>query len=262
MSQENLDATADQPDDHGLARARELVNAAAHVLVFTGAGMSAECGIPTFRGAGGLWNRFRAEDLATPTAFARDPRLVWEWYGWRRGLVTSSRPGRAHAAVAERAARGGLTVVTQNVDGLHERSARDRGVPPHHTIALHGSLFRTRCTDCGNVEWDESTVDSSGEETLPRCELCGSLLRPDIVWFGEALDPELLERAFRSAREADVCIVVGTSARVEPAASIPRVTRAGGRAVIEINPESTSVSSRERLAFRGGAEDWLPRLLE
>ncbi|HET9012860.1 MAG TPA: NAD-dependent deacylase, partial [Gemmatimonadaceae bacterium] len=211
-------------DEEALARARSLVREATAVVALTGAGVSAESGVPTFRGAGGLWNQYRAEDLATPQAFLRDPRLVWEWYGWRRDLVMRCAPNAAHHALA-RASRDNenVRVITQNVDGLHAAAG---GSPP---IELHGSLFRMRCTGCGARRDDRDPIDASSRETLPQCQWCGSLMRPDIVWFGEPLDPDVLGEASRLASVADVCLVIGTSAIVYPAAGLAELTaRAGG----------------------------------
>ena len=178
-------------------------------------------GSPTFRGKGGLWHSHRPEDLATPEAFHRDPRLVWEWYGWRRELIARSRPNPGHRALAGwTLARARVTLVTQNVDGLHEAAAREvadgRKAAPALPIELHGSLFRVRCTRCPHRAQDRTAVDASDSEALPHCPQCGALLRPDVVWFGESLDAALLDCAFRAAEEAEVCLEVGTSALVQP----------------------------------------------
>lgn len=247
-----------------LEEARRVLAGARRVLVLTGAGVSAESGVPTFRGPEGLWRTHRPEELATPEAFARDPRLVWEWYGWRRTRVGACRPNAGHDAIARWAlSRDGVALVTQNVDGLHEVAAREAGADPAPALPLelHGSLFRVRCTRCPHRGSDRSAIDATGPETLPRCPDCGALLRPDVVWFGEALDPEVLERAFRLAREADACLVAGTSAVVHPAAALPVATaRAGGR-VVEVNPEPTPISSLARPALRGSAAGLLPAVL-
>lgn len=200
------------------------------IVVFTGAGVSAESGIPTFRGAAGLWRNFRSEDLATPQAFARDPKLVWEWYEWRRGLVREAQPNAAHQAIARlEEALGSVTVVTQNVDGLHARAGS------RELIELHGNLFRVRCTAEGHV--GEATEPFP--QVPPRCA-CGALLRPDVVWFGEMLPPGAIERATERIREADLLLVIGTSGVVYPAAGLVAVHR---NLSIEINPEASGVSS-------------------
>jgi NAD-dependent deacetylase len=248
-----------------VAEARALLADARTVLVLTGAGVSAESGVPTFRGPDGLWKSYRAEDLATPEAFERNPRLVWEWYGWRRQLVGRCQPNAGHEAVARWALRrDGVAIVTQNVDGLHEAAARtaapeqpDAALP----LELHGSLFRVKCTRCAHRAADRGRIDAESAATLPRCPECGALLRPDVVWFGESLDPAVLERAFALAEAADVCLVAGTSAVVHPAASLPvMTTRAGGR-VIEVNPEPTPLTSLAAVALLAGAAATLPELL-
>ncbi|MDF1504736.1 NAD-dependent protein deacylase [Roseisolibacter sp. H3M3-2] len=256
-------------DAHDVARARALLRDARRLLVFTGAGVSAESGVPTFRGAGGLWKSFRAEELATPAAFARDPRLVWEWYAWRRTLVAACAPNAAHVAIARHAAaHPGTTVVTQNVDGLHQRAAADvaahaRGAAP--VVALHGTLFGERC-----VRWPACptrgalapAVDASSVDTLPRCPACGALLRPDIVWFGEPLDPADLDAAFDAARGADACLVVGTSAVVQPAASVAAAAAHAGAPLVEVNAEATPLSALATVTLRGRAAEVVPAVLD
>lgn len=228
-------------------------------MVLTGAGISAESGVPTFRGAGGLWKTYRAEDLATPEAFARDPRLVWEWYGWRREIVASCAPNAAHRALAIAAReRSAFRVVTQNVDGLHAEAAGPDGPRP---LELHGSLFRTRCTRC-DARWDDrQRVDATSLTTLPHCNTCGSLARPGVVWFGESLDAEVLGEAVQLASASDVCLVIGTSAVVHPAAGLADMTRRGGGRVIEVNVADTPLTGAASIAIRGTAVDVVPTLL-
>lgn len=223
------------------------------VVALTGAGISAESGIPTFRGPGGLWENHRPEELATPGAFARDPLLVWRWYEWRRNLVRQASPNRAHEALArlERvlAADGGMTLVTQNVDGLHRR-AGSRSI-----LELHGNLFRVRCPGEGIVE---ERMDPLGE-LPPRC-LCGRLLRPDVVWFGEMLPPGVLEAAIGAVRDADLLLVIGTSGVVHPAAGLVTMLEAGE--AMEINPEQTPISELARFSIQGGASEVVPAIVE
>ncbi len=254
------------------------------LLAFTGAGVSAESGIPTFRGPEGMWRNKRPEDLASPEAFRRDPRGVWEWYQWRRARVAGCRPNEAHLTLASWAWAGGLRVVTQNVDGLHDLALENmRPVPPGPQgvagsspdpgpgrlpsrgapvppVRLHGSLFHTRCTACGNeapYPWEEG-----GEgDGPPTCGRCGAMLRPAVVWFGEALSPEDTDRAFQWATEASVTLSIGTSAFVFPAAQIPLTTLANGGTVIEINPEVTPLSSQSTLHIRAPAALAVPALL-
>lgn len=250
-----------------LAAARAAVGRASRVVVLTGAGVSAESGVPTFRGAGGLWNAHRPEDLASPEAFARDPRLVWEWYAWRRGLVAACEPNAAHLALARFAlARAGTLLVTQNVDGLHHRAAALEAGPgrdpsPAYPIEVHGALHRDRCSECGRRTPALARVDARERASLPRCEACAGLLRPDVVWFGEALDAEQLDTAWEASARADLCLVIGTSAVVYPVASMPDVTLEAGGAVIEVNPEVTPLTPKATWSLRGSAAALVPRIL-
>ena len=223
---------------------------ATYVAALTGAGISAESGIPTFRGAGGLWNDYRPEDLATPQAFARDPRLVWEWYAWRQGLVAAAEPNAGHRALVDLERLTTVTLVTQNVDGLHARAGSS------DPIELHGSLWRVRCTECGN----ERAIDAP-IEGLPTCEECGALERPGVVWFGESLPEEPFEIALQAVSRAQVVLVVGTSGVVQPAASLVEIGRARGAMVIEVNPEA-SPGGRNRIALAGHAGTILPALVD
>ena len=215
------------------------------VVVFTGAGVSAESGIPTFRGAGGLWRNFRAEELATPEAFARDPATVWEWYEWRRDLIRQAEPNGAHRAIAR---LDDALVVTQNVDGLHARGGSRR------LLELHGNLFRVRCVH-GHTTRD---APDPFAELPPRCE-CGALLRPDVVWFGEMLPPGAMERATDAIREADLLLVVGTSGVVYPAAGLVAVHHGLS---IEINPQASGVSSACTYAIPSTAGDAVPPIVD
>ncbi|HTO77438.1 MAG TPA: NAD-dependent deacylase [Thermoanaerobaculia bacterium] len=228
---------------------------ACRVTVLTGAGVSAASGIPTFRGPGGLWRDFRPEELATPEAFARDPATVWEWYAWRRELVARARPNRAHEVLAEWSRRfPRFTLVTQNVDGLHERAGTE------NVVRFHGSLWEVGCAsacDGAPRRWSDARVPFP--EMPPRCEHCNGLLRPGVVWFGEPIDPEVFERAL-AALDCDVCLVVGTSAVVYPAAGFAGEARRRGAFVAEINPETTDASERVDLAITDTAEIALDRL--
>jgi NAD-dependent deacetylase len=254
--------------DRSLDGARRLLGQARNVVFLTGAGISAESGVPTFRGSGGLWNSRRPEELATPEAFRRDPRLVWEWYAWRRGVVAACAPNPGHLSLARflHARRREAILVTQNVDGLHRLAAiqeAGRGEPAAALpLELHGSLFRDRCSGCGVVREAAEPVDARSEATLPRCEACGSLLRPDVVWFGEPLDPGVFGAAHRAASGAEVCVVIGTSALVHPAASLPLATLAARGSVVEINPEETPLTRRASHALRGPAAELVPRMLD
>jgi NAD-dependent protein deacetylase/lipoamidase len=228
------------------------LKSARHVAVLTGAGVSAESGVPTFRGAGGLWEGFRIDEVATPEAFARDPRRVWEFYEARRRAVRAACPNPAHRALA---AMEGIfddfLLATQNVDGLHARAGSRR------IVELHGSLSRSRCMVCGTC--------AEGLEPFltlpPACGSCGGLLRPDVVWFGELLPLEAWRAAESAAQRAEVFLVVGTSAEVYPAAGLALFAAGSGAAVYEINPEATALPIGLAGAIRAPAGQILPKIL-
>lgn len=233
--------------------AGRILAGARRVVVLTGAGVSAESGLATFRGAGGLWEGRRVEEVATPEAFERDPASVWRFYDARRVAAADAAPNPAHLVLASMEASGrfdSFVLVTQNVDGLH-RAAGSRRV-----LEIHGSLWRVRCVDCGAEEEDRRVPLA---DIPPRCA-CGGLLRPAIVWFGEPLPADLLEEAFAEAAACDACFVVGTSALVHPAASIPLEAAAAGAAVVEVNPDPTPLSARCRVSVRAAAGDALPAI--
>jgi len=239
----------------GVYRARELLEEATAVAVLTGAGISAESGIPTFRDAlTGLWENFKPEDLATEEAFAANPKLVWDWYAWRRALVAKARPNAGHRALVEIErgciARGvDFTLVTQNVDGLHRYAGSQR------VLELHGNIRRVKCFGSHHpVEtWPEA-------DDAPACPRCGSLLRPDIVWFGESLPPDAYAGAIAAARTCDVFLCVGTSTVVEPAASLPFMAIQSGARVIEVNPFPTPLTPNATISLAGAAGEILPKL--
>jgi NAD-dependent deacetylase len=235
-----------------LERAGAALRAARRVAVLTGAGVSAESGIPTFRDAQtGLWARYSPEELASPQAYARDPELVWQWYAWRLELCREAAPNAGHTALAALEGVRSLTLVTQNVDGLHQTAGSQ------NVIELHGNIRRARCERC------ERTRDLEPNETLPpTCHACGSRMRPNVVWFGESLPRLALERAWQAFADCDVALIVGTSGRVQPAASLGEVARQSGATVIEVNPEATPLSARADVVLRGSSAVVLPRLLE
>ena len=225
---------------------------ATRVAVLTGAGISAESGVPTFRGQDGLWKRFRPEELATVEAFLKNPTLVWEWYNYRRRIINEVEPNPGHRALAElERLVPDFAVITQNVDGLHQRAGSRR------VIELHGNIMRSRCMNCGKV-YTELQFES-GE--VPRCS-CGGLIRPDVVWFGEMLPQDNLEQAYHYARTASVFLTVGTSALVQPAASLPLEAKAYGAYVVEINPETTPITHAVDEHISGKAGEILPKLVE
>jgi NAD-dependent deacetylase len=235
-----------------VAKAKDWIAQARAIAVLTGAGISAESGLPTFRGPGGLWRNFRPEQLATPEAFHRDPQLVWEWYDWRRSIHAKCEPNAGHRALAELEQRASeFLLITQNVDSLHERAGSRR------IVHLHGSLWRVRCLVCGG-EGDNTQVPL--DPLPPRCA-CGGMLRPDVVWFGEPLPQASRERALQAAYSADVFLVAGTSSVVYPAAALPHVAKQHGARVIEVNLETTELSAVADITLRGTAGEILPGLV-
>jgi NAD-dependent deacetylase len=221
------------------------------VAVLTGAGISAESGVPTFRGEGGLWHNYRAEDLATPLAFRKNPQLVWEWYNWRRGLIGACQPNAAHWTLAEMERYfDEFVLITQNVDGLHHLAGSQQ------LVELHGSIWRMRCTRMCQSPWEDRAVPLP--ELPPHCPACGALARPDVVWFGESLPGEALNGAFVAAQSCHMMLVIGTSALVQPAASLPVVALQSGAYVVEINPQQTPLSNAVDKAIRQQAATALP----
>jgi NAD-dependent deacetylase len=235
--------------------ARECLAQARRVTVLCGAGLSEESGIPTFRGESGLWRTFKAEELATPEAFVRNPKLVWEWYEWRRELISQARPNLGHYALAalERKLGDGFTLITQNVDGLHNRVGSQR------ILKIHGDIWWTLCTGCRKVATD---LRVPLPELPPRCEQCGAMLRPGIVWFGEPLPEKTWQQAEAAASNCEVMIVAGTSAVVYPAASLAPLARRKGARLIEINREETPLSGAADITLRGPAGEILPQLVD
>ena len=226
---------------------------AGRVVALTGSGVSAESGIPTFREAQtGLWERYDPQELATPEAFASNPRLVWEWYEWRRHLVAEAEPNPGHLALAELGRRiPGFTLVTQNVDGLHGRAGS------RNVIELHGNILRSKCSLEDEVVQPEEHDDS----VPPRCARCGASLRPDVVWFGELLPFEALEAASEAARECDLLLSIGTSSLVYPAAALPYEALENGAALVEVNPSETPLTPHADYSLRGSVNEVLPNLL-
>lgn len=231
------------------------------MLVLTGAGVSAESGMPTFRGEDGLWKNYRAEELATPHAFARNPELVWEWYAWRRERLAECRPNPGHLALARwMGSRPGVTLVTQNVDGLHEAAAdavaRELGHALPAPVKLHGSIVHDRCTKCAHraaaAEW---------KGTIPTCPRCGASLRPDVVWFGETLPADQLTMASQAASQAAVCLAVGTSGVVYPAAGLAYEALGRGAKLLVVDPGPTALDRDADVILRGPAGEVVPQLL-
>ena len=240
--------------DEQISLARAHLASARNVTILTGAGISADSGVPTFRGTDGLWRNFRAEDLATPEAFERDPQLVWEWYNWRLELIATKQPNAAHDALAtlEQRWTDRMWLITQNVDGLHRAAGSQR------LSEIHGNIWKVRCTGCGVISENRKIP----LPLPPTCQLCRALLRPHIVWFGESLWEEDLRRCEEVLRACDLLLVIGTSGVVYPAAGFASVAKQAGAYVIEINLESTPQSDLVDLSLQGRAKDVVPLLLE
>ena len=232
----------------------ETIKQAQHVVVFTGAGISAESGVPTFRDAQtGLWAKYDPVELATPEAFQSNPKLVWDWYAWRRELINKVKPNAGHVALVELAqCVPQLTLITQNVDGLHQQAGSE------NVIELHGNIHRIKCASKQNIveNWQQL------EGTPPQCPLCDDNLRPDIVWFGEALPVDAISNAFAAAEQCDVLLSIGTSSLVQPAASIPLAALEHGATVIEINPNPTPLTAQVTFSILGQAGQILPTLVQ
>ena len=232
----------------------EILNNTTRVAVLTGAGISAESGIPTFRGENGLWKKYRAEELATPTAFSQDPKLVWEWYDWRRGIISPKEPNPGHKTLARwEKVFPDVSLITQNVDGLHQKAGSK------NILELHGNIWKVRCTEEGTLS---ENTETPLKDIPPSCSKCGALLRPHIVWFGESLDPAVLHNAFLLSSSCEVMFVIGTSAVVQPAASLPLSAAEAGAKVVEINIDPTPLTSYADFSFRGKAGDILPLIDE
>jgi NAD-dependent deacetylase len=236
-----------------LSLIQRKLSSARSLTVLTGAGISADSGVPTFRGTDGLWRNFRAEDLATPEAFTRDPRLVWEWYNWRRELIATKRPNPAHDAVAQMERQfEQFWLITQNVDGLH------RGAGSRKLSEIHGNIWMVRCTQCRGLTENRDVPLA----IPPLCVTCGGLLRPHIVWFGESLAEEDLRRSYTALKSSDLCLIIGTSGMVYPAAGLASIAKESGAFVAEINLDSTSHTGLVDAALQGRAKDLVPLLLE
>ena len=231
----------------------ERLQKAFSVVVLTGAGMSAASGVPTFRGKEGLWNGFQAHELANVQAFLENPKRVWEWYRWRRGLVRQAKPNQGHEALVDLEKYfPEFAIVTQNVDNLHQRAGSK------NVVELHGNILRDKCIDC-NYEAGEQSGET--DEAFPKCPVCGENLRPGVVWFGETLPVEALSAAQNDAAESEILFSVGTSGLVEPAASLPYLAKGNGAYVVEINPEETPLSGVANEYFPYRVEKFLPDLV-
>ena len=221
------------------------------IVFVTGAGISQESGIPTFRGKDGLWRKYDPMQLATIDAFYEDPKLVWEWYEERRANILTAKPNAGHFAISELAKFKEVIVLTQNIDGLHQRSGS------RHVLELHGSIIRIKCTVCDFKD----NITTSFDSLPPKCK-CGSILRPDVVWFGEGLPQDVWGEAISHAQTCDVMIIAGTSLVVSPANTLPLYAKQNGAVLIEVNPEKTVMSSEMDLSVRETSANALPKLVE
>jgi NAD-dependent deacetylase len=240
------------PNQFTILDVRDRIQQARSVTVLTGAGISADSGVPTFRGPEGLWKNFRPEELASPQAFDRDPQLVWEWYNWRRKLLFTKRPNAAHEALVQLETRlPNFWVITQNVDGLHAAAGTQ------HLSEIHGNIWKVRCTQCQNITPNHDVP----LPFPPSCSACGGLLRPHIVWFGESLATEDLEQSYSALQRCDMLLIIGTSGMVYPAASFASLAKDHGAFVVELNLDATPNSSVVDVSFQGRAKELVPLLL-
>lgn len=230
----------------------EKLKNAKKLVFFTGAGISAESGIATFRGTDGIWNKMKPEELATFSAFMKNPNLVWQWYQYRREIIHKVEPNLAHLVIAELENYFDVTVVTQNVDNLHKRAGSTK------IYELHGNIERNFCVDCNTFVAEKQF---EGNE-VPQCEKCGGMIRPDVVWFGENLPQDQFGGGETAAEWSDICFVVGTSALVYPAAYIPQSAKRAGSYLVEINIETTELSRFVDYSIIGKAGEILPEILK
>ena len=232
----------------------DKLSEAKSIVFFTGAGFSAESGIPTFRGEKGIWNKLKPEELASFDAFMRNPNMVWEWYQYRRGIIDDTGPNPGHESIVQLEKYYDTKVVTQNVDNLHRRAGSKT------IFELHGNIERNYCIDCNYIYNLKDDISISNK--VPRCKKCGGLVRPDVVWFGEMLPQETFADAEKAAEECDICFVAGTSAVVYPAAYIPLSAKQMGAYVVEINIERTEFSRHADYSIYGKTGEVLPKLVE
>lgn len=231
----------------GIEELKERLKLCKKLVIFTGAGISKESGIPTFRDADGLWKNFRIEELATPEAFEADPVRVWEWYLWRKEKIGECQPNSCHLLISKWEKEfENFNLITQNIDGLHRKAGNKK------ILELHGNIWFTRCLKCEEIKED---LSFSYPSIPPKCK-CGGILRPHIVWFGESLDNEILDMSIKSSSICDIFISIGTSNVVYPAASLPFNALRGGAYVVEVNPQQTPFSSSATLSLRMKATEF------
>lgn len=234
-------------------RVADVVAKCRRAAALTGAGISAESGVPTFRGKEGLWGKFKPDQLATMDAFLASPEIVWEWYNWRRDLMSKVEPNPGHYALRDlEEFFDDFTLITQNVDNLHRLAGSNR------VLELHGNIYRNKCVDCGAIVEESLDIDPSA---IPVCRRCHGMIRPDVVWFGELLPEDVLREAFERTEQAEVFFSIGTSAVIQPAASLPLLARRHGATLVEINPERTPLSEFADYSFQMKSGELLPQLV-
>ena len=233
-----------------ILKAKEIVDSARRITVLTGAGISAESGIPTFRGSDGMWNNLRPQDIATPQAFHNDPKLVWEWYDWRRRIINKSEPNHGHFALAEiERQKDKFTLITQNIDGLHQVAGSQ------NIVELHGNIWEIKCEKCGQIS---RNYEVPLPQLPPDCPECGEMARPNVVWFGEIIPMEIIDSALLSIEESDLMMIIGTSGIVEPAASMGLLAKQSNKKVIEINLDETPNTGIYDISIQGKSGEILP----
>lgn len=232
----------------------EITHNCQRIVVLTGAGISAESGVPTFRGKEGLWGKFRPEELATMDAFMSNSTIVWEWYNWRRELMGKVQPNQGHTALTDlENLSKKFTLITQNVDGLHALAKTQ------NILELHGNIYRNKCAVCNTIVNNSVAIQP---DAIPSCEKCGGKIRPDVVWFGEMLDEHIIEQAFSDSEKADIFFSIGTSAVVHPAASLPAAAKQNGAILVEINMEETPLTSLADYFIPGKSGEILPKIVK
>ncbi len=234
----------------------EKIKNANKLTVLTGAGISKASGIPTFRGKDGLWSKYSPSELATYQAFTKNPKLVWQWYNYRRKIIKAAKPNAAHFAISEleQIFKDNFTLITQNIDSLH-RQAGNKNI-----LELHGNIFETRCLICDKIYFDDTIYED--DELPPKCKFCGGKVRPNVVWFGENLDRDILDQAMAASAQCDVFLCIGTSGVVQPAASLPKIASDIRAFVVEINVEYSGVSIYADEVIIGKAEEILPKIVD
>ncbi len=241
--------------DEKIKKAQQIVKDSSSITVLTGAGISSESGIPTFREKEGLWKNYNPEELASPHAFKANPKLVWEWYDWRRQIIAKAEPNPAHKALVklEKNKKEGFTLITQNVDGLHKKAGNK------NIVELHGNIWEIRCPSCNLFE---TNFEVPLTRIPPLCNRCGSLMRPNVVWFGEIIPMPLIDKSIYAIENSQVMLIVGTSGIVEPAASMGLMAKKTGKTVIEVNLNPTPNSSIYDFYIQGKAGEILPLICQ